>query len=422
MVKLARHKFEFEIVDVDLSPTPQKFTAKPLHGDSTFFSFTPSAGYDNNQHNAVFDADLGKGLNEPFLITDKRIVYTWTVAGPQAGNGTLTFEYLKIPKSLVMPLAKHETLIIDNFLIFRDYIANNSEQASVRITVHGANDAPVAKHDLITTTDHVRVLKISPLANDTDIDHGETERLGIDDARVLHVDLGPDLPSNLLPATITPLDDTHDFETLTLHLNPFLYFLRENQSFKFTIEYTVTDPYGGRDTAFVFVTVRGTNDREINGNGAGNYLLGEPDEETINGLGGNDHIIAKGGNDRLNGGGGNDILTGGLGKDYLRGNAGADRFDFNKAAESAKGAARDRILDFSRSQKDKIDLSSIDADRDGTSGNQKFTFIGTAGFHGRDGELRCSGGIIQGDTNGDKIADFEIKVNVSTLQSSDFAL
>jgi hypothetical protein len=40
----------------------------------------------------------------------------------------------------------------------------------------------------------------------------------------------------------------------------------------------------------------------------------------------------------------------------------------------------------------------------------------------RGGELRCSGGVVQGDMNGDKIADFEIKVNLATLQTGDFFL
>jgi hypothetical protein len=37
-------------------------------------------------------------------------------------------------------------------------------------------------------------------------------------------------------------------------------------------------------------------------------------------------------------------------------------------------------------------------------------------------QLRCANGVIQGDVNGDKIADFEIKVNVATMLGSDFIL
>ncbi len=154
----------------------------------------------------------------------------------------------------------------------------------------------------------------------------------------------------------------------------------------------------------------------------------------IDGLGGNDTLIGskfaddlrgsigKGRSDNLQGGLGNDVVTGGLGRDVLRGGTGLDRFDFNALSESVRGANRDQIADVSRAQRDRIDLSTIDADTDGTGGNQKFKFIGTHAFHGVDGELRCAGGIIQGDVNGNRVVDFEIKVNLATLVAGDFIL
>ena len=80
-----------------------------------------------------------------------------------------------------------------------------------------------------------------------------------------------------------------------------------------------------------------------------------------------------------------DTLIGGLGKDTMSGGAGGDFFDFNLKTESAKGANRDVILDFSRLDDDTIDLRNIDA-KSG-SGNQKFKFIGKQGFHDEKGEL-----------------------------------
>ena len=128
------------------------------------------------------------------------------------------------------------------------------------------------------------------------------------------------------------------------------------------------------------------------------------------------------GNDTMVGGAGNDSLAGGIGKDTMTGSAGADKFDFNLITESVRGVNSDVILDFVRAQGDKIDLSTIDADIDGTVGNQAFAFIGAGAFTGADGQLRCSDGIVQGDTNGDKIADLEIKVNLATLIATDFIL
>jgi serralysin len=90
------------------------------------------------------------------------------------------------------------------------------------------------------------------------------------------------------------------------------------------------------------------------------------------------------------------------------------------------GANRDQILDFKRGQGDRIDPSDIEADTSANAGNDKFKFIGTAAFKGGGGELRytdhgpvCT---VEGDTNGDKVADFEIRVNVPTLLLGDFFL
>ena len=147
-------------------------------------------------------------------------------------------------------------------------------------------------------------------------------------------------------------------------------------------------------------------------NGTGNGLA-----NTLVGNGGVNTLIGLGGNDNLNGGAGNDVLIGGRGRDALTGGLGADRFDFNTVAESPRGSGRDRV-NFVHAQGDKIDLSTIDADTDGTAGNQAFRFIGSAAFSGVDGQLRFAGGILQGDTNGDMRADIEIRI-VGVLSRGD---
>lgn len=123
--------------------------------------------------------------------------------------------------------------------------------------------------------------------------------------------------------------------------------------------------------------------------------------------------------------------TGGKGKDtiianvevnILKGGTGADIFVF----ESKTAAHGDKILDFSQTEKDRIDLSVIDANSL-VSGNQAFTFIGTAAFGDKAGQLRyqvTSGDtIIQGDINGDGVRDFSITLDASvTLKAGDFIL
>jgi subtilisin-like proprotein convertase family protein len=167
--------------------------------------------------------------------------------------------------------------------------------------------------------------------------------------------------------------------------------------------------------------LKGTaGDDTLTGGRGNDTLQGLAGNDTINGGDGNDTIDGGGGNDVIDGSAGNDRLTGGLGRDTLTGGAGADVFDFNSTAQSVRGALRD-IITFSHAERDKIDLRDIDADTDGTAGNQAFRFIGAAAFHGMDGELRFAGGLLQGDTNGDKRADFEVRI-VGTLLAGDIIL
>jgi Ca2+-binding RTX toxin-like protein len=159
--------------------------------------------------------------------------------------------------------------------------------------------------------------------------------------------------------------------------------------------------------------------------GAGNdRLYGGAGNDTLDGGTGNDRLFGQDGNDTLLGGTGDDRLDGGIGRDVLRGGTGKDVFVFNEVSESAVGSARDVITDFMRGQ-DKIDLSAIDA-REATSANDAFTWFGTKAFTGAAGQLRFNDlgaeVFVQGDVDGDGVADFEIHVKVATVAASDFIL
>ncbi len=146
--------------------------------------------------------------------------------------------------------------------------------------------------------------------------------------------------------------------------------------------------------------------------------------DTLTGTAGDDKFNGLAGNDTLSGLEGNDILIGGLGKDTLTGGTGSDTFIFNTSTESAKGSARDLIKDFTHSEGDQIYLAGIDANTK-VVGDQDFTYIVTAAFNGVAGQLNYIGGILSGDTNGDKTADFEIAITLvggTSLVSADFML
>jgi Ca2+-binding RTX toxin-like protein len=158
--------------------------------------------------------------------------------------------------------------------------------------------------------------------------------------------------------------------------------------------------------------------------------LGGNDSFTIDDLSGNFlqgpiRFWGGAGNDTVNGSAAINqlVLNGGLGKDILTGGLDADTFDFDFKSDSRKGV-RDVIKNFDRTE-DVIDLVDIDA-KSG-AGNQAFKWIGVQDFHGRKGELHYlkqgNHVIVEGDTNGDGRADFQIQVNgVGKLSAGDFNL
>ena len=124
----------------------------------------------------------------------------------------------------------------------------------------------------------------------------------------------------------------------------------------------------------------------------------------------------------LNGGAGGDTLAGGGGADTLWGGAGADRFVFTNLADSAP-LARDTIWDFSHAQADRIDLTAIDA----VAGGKDNAFTLVAAFSHKAGELvsvyDTDHYVVQGDVNGDGVADFAINVySPTSLVPGDFLL
>jgi Ca2+-binding RTX toxin-like protein len=181
----------------------------------------------------------------------------------------------------------------------------------------------------------------------------------------------------------------------------------------------------GNDTIQNFEFVRSGNGNDVVfGNGADNNIRGNSGTDTLYGLGGKD--IINGGNDA-------DKIIGGAGADDLTGGSGADQFIFSSLSDSGKtSATRDVITDFAAGIDD-IVLDGIDANSL-VAGVQDFTFLaGTnADFTGVAGQLRFlqlsapgTGGItlIQGDVNGDQIADFSIELHGHVaLTAGDFLL
>jgi Ca2+-binding RTX toxin-like protein len=158
--------------------------------------------------------------------------------------------------------------------------------------------------------------------------------------------------------------------------------------------------------------------------GAGETLAFDGSAETdgtflLLGGSGADVLIGGAGNDQLFGFDGNDVLVGGGGTDQLRGGRGIDIFQFNSVVDSPVRAP-DMIADFQKGF-DIIDLTRIDANSK-TPENDAFTFIGNAAFTGTAGQLRSvfdantGQNRVEGDVDGDGVADFAILVNIPNPQ------
>ena len=177
---------------------------------------------------------------------------------------------------------------------------------------------------------------------------------------------------------------------------------------------------GGNDS------LRGdAGDDVLQGDAGDDHLRGGSGSDTLYGSDGDDRILGDALADRLYGGDGDDVLIGGTGRDTLYGGADADTFVFRFAADSGPGSTlRDLVLGFEAGF-DLIDLSQIDANTL-VNANQAFTFIGTAVFGSIAGQLRLIAGansILQGDTNGDGVADFEVQFNaIATVSVNDIVL
>ncbi|WP_210497014.1 calcium-binding protein [Microvirga antarctica] len=137
-------------------------------------------------------------------------------------------------------------------------------------------------------------------------------------------------------------------------------------------------------------------------------IVGNALPNTLTGNGASNVIKGNAGDDIIRGLGGNDVIQGGPGADVMTGGAGVDRFVFTRG-EAGLGKARDTITDF-KNGVDRIDLRSYDANVK-FSGKQHFVYIETLPFTAA-GQLRTakSGShvILEGDTNGDHVADFQI--------------
>jgi Ca2+-binding RTX toxin-like protein len=162
----------------------------------------------------------------------------------------------------------------------------------------------------------------------------------------------------------------------------------------------------------------------------GQVLGGTGDDTIVAGQYWGSAVFGGAGNDRItllhgsyaDGGAGNDVLGSGDCFSTLTGGTGRDLFVYSTAAANASNA--NVITDFARGL-DRVDLSAIDANA-ARAGNNAFHFIGAAAFGGHAGELHLahvSGTtLLEGDTNGDSVADIVIDLHGADIGARDIVM
>lgn len=138
------------------------------------------------------------------------------------------------------------------------------------------------------------------------------------------------------------------------------------------------------------------NDTLIGGAGK-DLLYGDQGDDILRGQDGNDFLFGGGGNDRLEGGAGDDRLEGGWGRDILIGGGGNDRMIGGGDADRFVISGNTSLMDFSRSDGDKIDVSAFGM----------LAFIGTEAFSASGAaELRLAEGRLLVDLDGNGAHDY----------------
>ncbi len=131
----------------------------------------------------------------------------------------------------------------DSFTYVMSDSAGASSQASVAVTVTGVNDVPVAHADSAAATEDGSPVSVAVIANDTDIDTGDTLSL----ASVTATSQGG--ATVTMSGTSAVYDPGNQFQSLNV-----------GQTTTDSFTYTVQDNHGGQSQATVTVRITGTND------------------------------------------------------------------------------------------------------------------------------------------------------------------
>ncbi len=308
--------------------------------------------------------------------------------------------------------------------------AGAQSSANVVVTVAGVNDAPTAVANAYSISEDSGPVALTVLANDTDVDAGDTKTVtavntaGLQGTAVVSGD-----GASVIYTVSSAFQSLMSGQTAT---ESFTYTMRDSAGALSTAAVTITIIGADEPVIYINPPTTGTGpypgtsgDDVMSGTGGADTMYGQAGDDEIAAGEGADSIFGGADDDTISGDGSNDTINGGMGRDDLTGGAGADTFRFYLASESTL-IDFDRIRDFKAAEGDKIDLSLIDANTL-LGDNNAFTLAGS--FTGVAGQLiygtTASGYLVQGNVNGDAVADIAIEVRLvgsSSLSGADFIL
>jgi hypothetical protein len=140
------------------------------------------------------------------------------------------------------------------------------------------------------------------------------------------------------------------------------------------------------------VILGNSNNNVLNGTTGADCILGRGAQDTINGNGGDDFISGGDGNDNINGGGGNDTIFAGSGQDIVNGGNENDTLDGGDGDDSVIGGSGDDSLSGGQGQDS---LQGQDGNDDlfgGTGDDQLLGGNGNDDLVGGTGNDNCNGG------------------------------
>jgi VCBS repeat-containing protein len=276
--------------------------------------------------------------------------------------------------------------------VTRDAVGATTPPTMVTLSVAAVNDAPVANPDAAAVINN-RSVTLDVLANDTDVDAGDTRTI----TGISATALGGSV--SLVDGKLVYAADADAFDLLPA-----------GATVVDSFTYTVKDAAGAASTATVQVTVTGAVPMapQIGGNGNDtltgddgiNLLVGGNGGDQLSGLGGADSLNGGNGNDTLSGGGSRDVLAGENGDDVVFGGEGGDQITGDNGSDRLYGeAGADQI----------------------SGGNGADTLVGGTGDDTLAGDNGGDRFVFSGAFGKDRITDFDARDDVIQLDRAQFA-